>query len=159
MSVRPSHVIVLYTPSVEGQDALRAASELARDAGARLTVLTVARVEPVNRRCCDIRSTYWNQIMQELAADQLETAVDFLGHDPGAEFAVVSGSSIPDVLAREAAERGGDVIVVPRGSLPRLQLRTRRLQRQLERLGSCGVLTVRLPAWFLPRRRRVTPRP
>ncbi|HET8673252.1 MAG TPA: universal stress protein [Thermoleophilaceae bacterium] len=144
MSVRPSHVIVLYRPSAEASAALTAASALARDAGARLTVLTVALVESVDRPCCDIRSSYWNQVVQERAADELRTAADVLGREPGVEFAVVRGSSIPDVLTREAAERGGDLIVVPRGSFPRFQLRTRRLRRKVQRLGSCRVLE--LPA-------------
>ena len=82
--------------------------------------------------------------MPERAADQLETAVAFLGREPGVEFAVARGSSIPSVLAREAAERGGDVIVVPRGSFPWFQLRTRGLRRKVRRMGSCRVLE--LPA-------------
>lgn len=144
MSVRPSHVIVLYRHSTGANAALTAASALARDAGARLTVLTVALVESVDRPCCDIRSSYWNQVLQAQAADELETATEVLGHEPGVQFAIVRGSSVPNVLAREAAERGGDLIVVPRGSSPRLRLRTRRLRRKVRRLGSCRVLE--LPA-------------
>lgn len=144
MSACPTHVIVLFGPSTEAGDALRSAYELAREAGARLTVLTVALVEPVDRRCCDTRSHYWNQVMHERAAGQLETAIELLGREPGVEFAVARGSSIPNVLIREAAERGGDLLVVPRGSFQRFQLRTRRLRRKARRLGSCRVLE--LPA-------------
>ena len=144
MSVGPTHVIGLYGPSTEAGDALRSAYELARDAGARLTVLTVALVEPVDRRCCDIRCHYWNQVTQERAADELQAAVELIGREPGVEFAVARGTSVPSVLTREAAERGGDLIVVPRGSFPWLQLGMRRLRRHVRRLDSCRVLE--LPA-------------
>jgi nucleotide-binding universal stress UspA family protein len=144
MNGTPSHVVVLFRPSAEADDALREALQLARSAGARLTVLTVAVVEPVNRRCCDIRSRYWNQVMHERAGEQLESAARLLGREPGVELAVASGSSIPSVLAREAAARGGDVIVVPRGALPWFHPGARSLRRKVRRLGSCDVLE--LPA-------------
>jgi hypothetical protein len=101
-------------------------------------------VEPVNRRCCDIRSTYWNQVVQERANEQLRRAGDFLDHDPGVEFAVARGRSISSVLAREAAERGGDLIVVPRGSFWSFDLHTRSLRRKVRSMGNCRVLE--LPA-------------
>jgi nucleotide-binding universal stress UspA family protein len=146
MSVNASHVMVLYRPSAEANDELLAARELAREAGARLTVLTVALVERVNNRCCDIRSGYWNEVMRERATDQLGSAVEFLGHEPGVEFAVVSGRSIPSVLAREAAERHADLIVVPRSSFPWSRVRARRLRRKLRGLGGCRVVAGTPPA-------------
>jgi nucleotide-binding universal stress UspA family protein len=132
----PSHVLVLYRRSVEGDRALREAFELARVAGSRLTVLSVALVERVKGRCCGIQSPYWNRVMRERADEDLQRATHVLDGAPSVEFAVACGSSVGTVLAREAAERGCDTIVVPR--------RGRGLRRRLVRRTDCEVLE--LPA-------------
>ena len=60
----PAHVLVAYEPSRSGDDAVRRAAELAAEAGARLTVVTVAVSEPTDRKCCDTRSVYWNGVLR-----------------------------------------------------------------------------------------------
>ena len=81
----PAHVLVAYEPSRSGDDAVRRAAELAAEAGARLTVVTVAVSEPTDRKCCDTRSVYWNGVLRELAGDELSRAVVAVGSDAGSE--------------------------------------------------------------------------
>ena len=146
MSAR-SHVLVLYRRSANGDKALAEASQLARAAVARMTVVTVALVERCNRRCCcNIRSSYWNGMVRELADDELRGARETLAGTPGVDFAVASGESLGRVLAREAAERGCDVIVVPRPAHRWLPLGSRRLARKLARASERDVIELPAPA-------------
>jgi nucleotide-binding universal stress UspA family protein len=145
MSV-PSHVLVLYRRSSNGDDALMEASQLAREAGARMTVVTVALVERCNRRCCNIRSSYWNGVVRELADDDLRDATKLLGDTRGVEFAVASGESLPRVLAQEAAGRDCDLIVLPRTARRWLPLGANRLARKLSRSATCDVIELPSPA-------------
>ena len=110
----PAHVLVLYTASVEGDRALTQAFELAQAAGSRLTVLAVAVVERVKGRCCGIQSPYWNRVMSELAGEDLRRAARVLGYAPGVRFEMVCGRSVTGALTQQAAERGCDMIVIPR---------------------------------------------
>ena len=97
-----SHVLVLYRSSANGDRALAEASQLARAAGARMTVVTVALVERCNQRCCcNIRSSYWNGVVRELADDELRGARETLAGGPRVDFAVASGESLGRVVARE----------------------------------------------------------
>jgi len=64
----PSHVLSLYEPGRRGDESVRRALEIAAEAGARLTVVTVAVAEPTDQGCCDTRSVYWNGVVRELAA-------------------------------------------------------------------------------------------
>jgi hypothetical protein len=139
-----THVLVLYRRSARGDQALAEASQLARAAGAHMTVITVALVERCNRRCCSIRSSYWNGVVRELADDELRSANQLLAGSPGVDFAVASGESIDRVLGREATERGCDVIVIPRAT-HRLRPRgSRRAVRKLARASGRDV--IELPA-------------
>ncbi len=131
-----AHVLVLYRRSSKGEAALKAAAGLACESDARLTVLTFARTERANRRCCGVSATYWNAVICELADQDLRHAADIIGRTPRVEFAVTAGSSQSSVLAREAAERRCDLLVLPRAG--------RRLRRALSRQAGCPVLE--LPA-------------
>ncbi len=137
-------LLVLYRRSPGGAEALAEAARLARVEGARMTVLSVALQERSNQRCCNIRSSYWNGVLRELADDALRDAADSLVDTQGVDFAVASGESLADVLAREAAERGCDLIVLPHRAHHWLPLRADRFARRLSRRTNCDV--VELPA-------------
>lgn len=141
-----SHVLVLYRRSANGDKALAEASQFARAEGAHMTVITVALVERCNRRCCSIRSSYWNGVVRELADDELRRATETLAGAPGVDFAVASGESLGRLLAREAAERGCDVIVVPRPTHRWLPHGSRRLARKLARASGRDVIELSAPA-------------
>lgn len=109
----PAHVLVFYEPSRPGDASLGHAAEIAARAGARLTVVTVAVAEPEDG-CCDTRAGYWNEVVLELAGEELDRARDAIGPKTDADFRVVSGRSVPTALAHEAQRSGADVVVVPR---------------------------------------------
>ena len=71
----PRHVLVLYEDSRRGAAAVERAAETAARANARLSVVAVAVLEREGARCCDTRAGYWNQVVQELAAGDLERAL------------------------------------------------------------------------------------
>jgi len=110
----PAHVLVVYEPSRRGEAAVRHAAKIATKAGARLSVVTVAVVEATDCHCCDTRSVYWNQVVRELAEDELAGARDVVSLNAAADFRVVSGESLPSAIAREAEQGGADMVVMPR---------------------------------------------
>ncbi len=140
----PAHVLVLYTASVDGDQALKQAFELVQAAGSRLTVLAVAVVERVKGRCCGIQSPYWNGVMSELADEDLRRATQVLDGAPGVRFERVCDRSVTSALAREAAERGCDMIVIPRRRHRWAPYGTRRVSRRAIRRMGCDL--VELPA-------------
>ena len=97
-----SHVLAVYEPTRHGHDAVRLAAETAEEGRARLTVVTVAVVEPTDQKCCDRRSVYWNGVIRELADDELVSARRLFGASGGAEFRVVAGRSVASAVADEA---------------------------------------------------------
>ncbi len=109
-----AHVLALYEPTGRGEASVRHAAEVAAEAGARLTVVTVAIAEPTDGQCCDRRSVYWNGVVQGFAEDELVRARAALGSETAADFRVVSGRSVPSALAREIERCGVDTVVVPR---------------------------------------------
>ena len=127
----PRHILALYEPHRRGDEALREAVALAAH-GARLTVVTVAVAEPTNRTCCDLRSVYWNEVVREIATDELKHARAAIGARGVADFRVVSGRSIPVAVAHEAERCGADLVVVPRERALLPWSRTRRA-RQVQR--------------------------
>lgn len=137
---------MLYRRSATGNQALAQASEVARAADARMTVVTVALLERCNRRCCNIRSSYWNGVVRELAEEELRGASEILAGVPGVDFAVASDESLVSALACEAAERGCDLIVVPRRARRWLPLGSRRLARKLARTAGRDVIELPTPA-------------
>ncbi len=110
----PAHVLVLYEPSRRGDASIGHAAEIATNAGARLTVVTVAVAETTDAQCCDTRAGYWNEVVLELAGEELDRARDTVGPKTDADFKVVSGRSVPSAVAGEAERCGADVVVVPR---------------------------------------------
>ena len=128
----PRHILALFEPSPDGEAAIRQAVSIAREQGARLTVVTAAVAEPTERKCCDLRSVYWNQVLRELAAEELTQARAAVGLDAGAEFKVVGGRSVATAVADEAARCGADLVLVPRERRLLPWSRTRRV-RELRR--------------------------
>src|SRR3954451_6506648 len=130
------HVLVLYESSRRGAAALERAAETAARTHARLTVVAVAVLEPAGARCCDTRAGYWNQVVQEPAAGDLEQARSLVGDRSSAEFKVLTGESVLDAVALEARRSGADLVMVPsdRGIHPWIRAR-RAATRQ--RRGGC----------------------
>ncbi len=135
-SMSTDHVLALYEPGRRGEASVRHAAQVAAKAGARLTVVTVAIVEPTDGQCCDRRSVYWNGVVKELAEDELIRAREAVGSDAVRDFRVISGRSVPRALADEAERCGADTVVVPRrrSVLPWARKRhARHLQRRTKR--------------------------
>lgn len=125
----PEHVLVLYENSRRGAAAIRQAAA----ANARLTVVTVAVIESADAKCCDTRAGYWNGVVRELAAADLDRARSLVGARASAEFKVLTGQSLLAALTLEAERSGADMVVVPsgRGIHPWFRARrARRLQRR-----------------------------
>jgi nucleotide-binding universal stress UspA family protein len=133
----PAHVLAVYERSRRGDDAVRRAAELAARSDARLTVVTVAVSEPTDRKCCDTRSVYWNEVLREIAADELDCARLAVGSRAAVEFRVISGRSVPSAIADEAELCDADVIVLghEQGRLPWTRMRrARQVQRRTSRV-------------------------
>ena len=107
------HIIVLYERSRQGDEAIRKAANIATRTGARLTLVAVAVTERVNSGCCDLRSAYWNRVVQELAADDLVRAKRVLDPSLVVEARVIAGPSISGAVADEAQRCGADMLVLP----------------------------------------------
>ena len=135
----PSHILALYEPSRRGAEAIRQAVEMATAKNARLTVVTVAVAEPTDRKCCDLRSGYWNEVVREVATHELAGARAAVGAAAAAEFRVVSGRSVAIAVANEAARCEADLVVVPRERSLLPWSRTRRA-RQVRRRTDRAVL-------------------
>jgi hypothetical protein len=125
----PEHVLVLYENSQRGAAAIRQAAAT----NARLTVVTVAVTESADAKCCDTRAGYWNGVVRDLAAADLNRARSLVGARASAEFKVLTGHSLLAALALEAERSGAGMVVVPsdRGIHPWFRARrARRLQRR-----------------------------
>src|SRR5437764_3163760 len=83
-------VLVEYEPSPRGREALLHALGVARDIGANLTVVAVARKERVRLGCasCRANTAFWNQEMQTLAEEALAEAGGLAGPSSTIEYAV-----------------------------------------------------------------------
>jgi nucleotide-binding universal stress UspA family protein len=129
----PRHILVLCEDSRRGAAGIEQAVVMAERTNARLTIVAVAVLEREDARCCDTRAGYWNQVVQELAAGDLDRARSLVGDCASAEFKVLTGQSVLDAVAREARRSAADVVVVPsgRGIHPWIRARrARRLQRR-----------------------------
>ena len=106
-----SHVLALFDGSRAGERAISEATDLAREAGARLTILTLAAVEEPSR-CCNMQTTSWNRDMRELAREELDRARSLLTVDVDAEFVIREGRG-RSAVANAAADLGCDLIIEP----------------------------------------------
>jgi nucleotide-binding universal stress UspA family protein len=92
--------------------------------GSRLTVLAVAASPEEPAGCCDLKTSLWKRPQVDLALEQLKNARQQLDAHGGVTFALGEGPMVADVVAREAEDRGCDLIIVP-------DERRRRLRRTL----------------------------
>ena len=107
-----SHILVVFENSRAGKRALRDAAAIADEHRARISVARIVEYERRTYGCC-IRSVQWNQILDEVALDELALARDVLGERyPPPRFEVVPGrgdKAIPGLVDR----LGCDLVLVP----------------------------------------------
>ena len=127
------HKLVLYGHSKRGDARLREAAALAREYGDRLTVLTLALQEPVTFPVkCDTRRGLWNQILREVAQDELTRAYMAVDADDDVvlDMLVCQDRHPADALAAEAVTRDADEIVLADPWYGGLRRRERRRLRR-----------------------------
>lgn len=135
-------VLVNYRSSGRGRTALSYAVELAHEAGAPLTVVSVLTKEPTDIGCarCRQSAVIWNREMRQLADEELREAADTVHLSAAVEYVLAEGK--PAEALRQAAERSGaDLIVLPfesRGPIQRLFSST--LAERLRRPGHWRVV-------------------
>jgi nucleotide-binding universal stress UspA family protein len=115
-------VLVSYESSPAGRAALLHAAALARREGAALTVVSVATTEPTDVGCgrCRQGAAIWNREMRSMADETLAEARMLLEGSPMIDYEVAVGSP-REAVARSAATRRADVIVVPSEATGRLR--------------------------------------
>lgn len=134
------HVLVVCDGSSAADEAVQAASELARRDGARLTVAAVVELERPGRGCQFGAST-WNDVLRDAATADLDRARTVV--DSPAHFTLLCGSP-RRALADGVRELGCDAIMLPpgpRGRLSRLLSRDR--AEAVRRWTNCTVLQPR----------------
>jgi nucleotide-binding universal stress UspA family protein len=141
----PGHILVLCENSRRGAAALQSAADEAARANARLTVIAVAVTEREHAGCCDRRSGYWNGVVRELAAEDLDRARSAIGAVTTAEFKVVTERSVLAGVALEARRSRADLIVVPPDRGIHRWFRTRRARRLQHR--ATGTVVVASPGY------------
>jgi hypothetical protein len=127
------HTLVLYGHSERAEARLRAIADLARQHGDRLTVLALAPQEPqIFPVKCDTRRVLWNQILREIAHEDLTRAYMAVDAGDDVEFDVLlcPGRHPADALAAEAMTRCADEIVLADPSYTGLRWRERRRLRR-----------------------------
>jgi hypothetical protein len=127
------HTLVLYGHSERAEARLREIAQLAREHGDRLTVLALAQQEPQTFPVkCDTRRGLWNQILRELAHEELTRAYMALDGNDDVELDVLlcPGRHPADALAAEAVTRSADEIVLADPSHSGLPRRERRRLRR-----------------------------
>jgi nucleotide-binding universal stress UspA family protein len=135
MPARVGRVLVCYEPSPDGRAALLHAMSLAGEAGANLTVMSVATQERVDIGCAGCRhsAAIWNREMRAIAHEELAEAAALVGPTPLVAFAVEAGRP-RDAISNTAKRIGADVIVVPHRTPGRFRRRgASRLAEQLRR--------------------------
>jgi nucleotide-binding universal stress UspA family protein len=140
-SVNAYRSLLVYCDGTpESDEAVLAASEMARRDRARLMLVAVAQLERP-RLGCGIRTGTWNDVLRDAACADLERAVRLL--DCPAHSTVLCGEP-NQAIADYAAELGVDAIMLP--PAPRRGV-SRRLGRDraatIRRLASCAVVQPR----------------
>jgi nucleotide-binding universal stress UspA family protein len=133
-------VLAFIDGSRRSDEVVTIARELATSTGARLTLVAVAVIEDERRGCCDLRTSLWNRMQRELAAEQLRTAQRQLAPGIRPTLAVAEGSSIEDALADESGRY--DLIIVGDERRSVLPWRARLADRLRSRV-ACDVKTPR----------------
>ena len=107
-------VLVTYEPSREGGAALAYALDIARAAGATLTVASVAPQERTDVGCAHCRASAmaWNEQLRLLAHERLSDASNAIGASRGVRYLAACGPE-RQVLAQAARQCEADTVVVP----------------------------------------------
>jgi nucleotide-binding universal stress UspA family protein len=107
-------VLVTYEPSREGDAALGYALDIARTAGATLTVVSVTPQERTDVGCASCRASAraWNEQLRLLAHERLSTAAKTIGDSPAVQYLAACGPE-RQVLAQAARQYEADIVVVP----------------------------------------------
>jgi nucleotide-binding universal stress UspA family protein len=140
-SVNAYRSLLVYCDGTpEADEAVVAASGLARRDHALLTIAAVVELERPSIRC-GMHTSTWNDVLRDAASDDLERAARLV--DSPAHFTVLCGEP-NQAIADCAAERGCDAIMLP--PAPRRRL-SRMLARDrvaaIRRLASCAVVQPR----------------
>jgi nucleotide-binding universal stress UspA family protein len=133
-------VLVYCDGTPESDEAVRAASQLARRDDARLTLAAVAQLERP-RVGCGIRTETWNEVLRDAANADLARAAGLL--DSPAHSTVLCGEP-NQAIADCAAELACDAIVLPptrRSGVARMFARDR--ATAIRRLTPCAVVQPR----------------
>ena len=105
-------VLVMFDGSPRSKVAVTEATRLARESGARLSVLVLAAVEEPSK-CCNCQTTFWNQDMRRLAREHAVEVRALLADDVPADVCVREGRG-KQAVARAAAELGCATVVEAR---------------------------------------------
>ena len=107
-------VLVTYEPSREGDTALSYALDIARAAGATLTVASVAPQERTDVGCghCRASARVWNEQLRLLAHERLSKAAKTIGDASAVHYLAACGPE-RQVLAQAARQHEADIVVVP----------------------------------------------
>jgi nucleotide-binding universal stress UspA family protein len=132
-----AHVLVAYDGSARGDDAIRTAARLARDAGAQLTVAAVVELA-APCRTCGAPVGMWNIALREHAGELLTHARTLV--DMPAHMEILCGPP-QRALTDGARGLGCDAIVLPARRRPLARLLGRRkAPRSVRRHAHCEVL-------------------
>jgi hypothetical protein len=135
------HTLVLYGHSERAEARLREMAGLVRERGDRLTVLALAQQEPLTFPVkCDTQRVLWNQILRELAHEDLARAYMAVDGNDDVQLDVLlcPGRHPADALAAEAMTRDADQIVLADPSRSGLRRRERRRLRRRSPLPVSG---------------------
>jgi hypothetical protein len=127
------HTLVLYGHSERAEARLREMAGRARERGDRLTVLALAQQEPqVFPVKCDTQRVLWNEILRELAHEDLARAYMAVdgSDDVELDLLLCTGQHPADALAAEALTRRADEIVLADATHSGLRRRERRRLRR-----------------------------
>ena len=106
-------MLVAYEQSSHGREALLHAAALARDAGAPLTVVSVATTVAVDGCLrCRGSAVLWNREMQEVAHEALAEAERLVPDSVTASYEVAVGEPA-EAISEAADEAHADVVVLP----------------------------------------------
>jgi nucleotide-binding universal stress UspA family protein len=104
------HVLAVTDGSREADHAVAAASNLAVEHRARLTIAAVVELEPPGRQCGPAPGV-WNDVLRDAARADLDRAQRLI--NVPADLEILYGKPV-DAVAEGARVLGCDVIVVPR---------------------------------------------
>jgi nucleotide-binding universal stress UspA family protein len=134
---RVRSVLVAYEASREGGAALSYALDIARAAGATLTVASVAPQQRTDVGCarCRASARAWNEQLRLLAHERLSKAAKTIGDSPAVHYLAACGPEC-QVLAQAARQHEADIVVVPWRRAERLR-RVVRLSLASRRTSGC----------------------